>query len=324
MTACGRGRCVFAWTATALNSRDLQVVANQYDPSQRLPIVPLSDGVGEVVEVGEGVSRVGVGDRVVPTFATGWVAGERTDERWRSHVGGHHDGMLQEYCVLPAEGLCHAPRHLTDAEAAACGVAAATAWEALVERSRVYAGQSVLVQGTGGVAVAAMQLALLHGARVLVTPSSDEKLVNSSDLGAEVTINYKCLPRWDEAVLDATHGEGVDHVIETGGELAMSLACARVGGSVSLAGYSGQLALDSGRPPAFENRVPLLPMLLRGVRVHGIAAVPRESFERCVRAVSVNRLRPVVDRVFGFDDAPEAFRYLVMARHFGKVCISVH
>jgi NADPH:quinone reductase-like Zn-dependent oxidoreductase len=309
--------------AAALNARDLQIIANQYDPNQRLPIVLASDGVGEVDAVGVNATRFKKGDRVVPIFAQRWIAGERSWERWASHVGGHYDGMLQEYCVLPAEGLCHVPAYLTDIEAAASCVAAATAWQALVEQGHIFAGQTVLIQGTGGVSMFALQFARLHGARVIVTSSSDEKLERTRKLGAAVTINYRQVPNWHEAVLSATGGEGVDHIIEVVGDLERSAACLRPGGLISLIGYMGQIALDSGAPPNYEYRASALTTLLRNVRTQGITTAPRESYERMLRAMAANEMRPVVGEVFAFKDTPLALEALRRGNVFGKICIRV-
>jgi NADPH:quinone reductase-like Zn-dependent oxidoreductase len=319
----GPGQVVVRVRAAALNSRDLQVVANQYDPNQRLPIVPVSDGVGDVVAIGAGVTRVREGDRVLPVIAQRWVAGERTWERWLSHVGGHYDGMLQEYCLLEAEGVCTVPAGLTDVEAAACGVAAATAWEALVERGRLTAGQTVLVQGTGGVAMFALQFARLHGARVIVTSSSDEKLARARALGATGTVNYRTTPDWDQEVLRLTGGEGCDHVVETAGELDRSVNALRVGGTVSLAGYTAQLRLGDPSPEPWAYRLGVIPVLLKQARMQGLSGAPRESYERMLRAIDAADLKPVIGAVIPFAQAPEAFQTLEAGRAMGKVCVQV-
>lgn len=319
----GPGQVLLRVRAAAVNSRDLQVIANQYDPNQRLPIVPCSDGVGDVVALGSGVHRVEVGDRVVPAFAQRWVAGERTWPRWLSTVGGHYDGLLQEYCVLEAEGVCHAPLHLTDVEAAAFGAAAATAWEALIERGGLHAGQTVLVQGTGGVAMFALQFARLHGARVLVTSSSDEKIDRCRALGAAGGVNYRRDPDWHRAVLELTGGEGVDHVIETAGDLERAVASLRPGGLVSLIGYTSQIALDSGMPPDYRYSVGVLTMLLQHVRLQALTAAPRESMERMLRAVAHAGLRPVIGALHDFADAHAALGTVAAGHAFGKVCIRV-
>ena len=319
----GPGQIAIRVRAAALNSRDLQVIANRYDPNQRLPIVPASDGVGEVVAVGDGVTRVAVGDRVVPAFAQGWVAGERTWERWLTHTGGHHDGMLQEVAVLDAEAAVRVPEHLTDLQAAAACVAWATAWQALFAQGGLQPGQTVLVQGTGGVSIGALQLAVAAGARVIVTSGSDEKLERAKALGAEAGVNYRTRPDWDAAVLELTGGEGVDHVIENAGDLERSAACLRVGGLVSLIGYLSQLDIDAPFVP-YRYELSVLTALLRNVRIQGISAAPRESYDAMMRVIAANRIEPVVDeRVFAFEEAPAALRHLAAGAHFGKVCVQV-
>ena len=232
----GPGQVLVRIRAAALNSRDLQVIADQYDPEQRLPLVPVSDGAGEIAALGDGVRGHAVGDRVVGLFAQGWLAGERTWERWLTHLGGHLDGVLQDYVLFSAEGAVPVPAYLTDAEAAAATSAAATAWRAVVELGRVEPGQTVLVQGTGGVAMFALQFALLAGARVVVTSSSDEKLRRAEELGAWATVNYRTTPDWEREVLRLTGGDGVDVVVETAADLERSISCTRVGGFVGAGG----------------------------------------------------------------------------------------
>jgi NADPH:quinone reductase-like Zn-dependent oxidoreductase len=318
----GPGQVRLRMRAAALNSRDLQVIANRYDPNQRLPIVPACDGVGIVDAVGSSVTDVKPGDRVIPVFAQGWISGARTWARWSTHVGGHYDGTLQEYCVLEADGVCAAPAHLDDCEAAACGVAAATAWEALIERGGLRAGQTVLVQGTGGVAMFALQFARLHGARVIATSSSDAKLAKCRELGAERTVNYRSTPDWDRAVLELTGGAGVDHVVETAGDLERSVACLAVGGLVYLVGYSSQLGGGGGQAP-YTYSVGIFPILLKMARLQAITAAPRESYERMFAAIAANRLRPVIGRTYAFADAPDALRALAKGDAFGKICVTI-
>jgi NADPH:quinone reductase-like Zn-dependent oxidoreductase len=307
--------------ATALNSRDLQVIHDQYDPDQRLPLVPVSDGVGEIVAVGGDVGRVAVGDRVVGAFAQGWVAGERTWERWLTHLGGHRDGLLQEYALLDAEGAVPAPGYLSDTDAAAATSAAATAWQALVVQGGIRAGQTVLVQGTGGVALFALQFARLAGAEVIVTSGSDDKLERALALGARSGVNYRDEPDWDERVLELTQGVGVDHVIEMAGDLARSLSCLRIGGLISCVGYLGQLELDEPGAPDWSYRTGIIPVLVKNARLQGLSAAPRETYEEMYRGMEAAKLRPQVEHVFPFEQAVEALRYLKSGAHFGKVCV---
>ena len=309
--------------AAALNSRDLQVIHDRYDPEQRLPIVPVSDGAGEIVAMGEGVSEHAVGDRVVGLFAQGWLAGERTWERWLTHLGGHLDGMLQEYVLLSAPGAVPVPAYLSDVEAAAATSAAATAWRALIELGRIEPGQTVLVQGTGGVATFALQFARLAGARVIVTSSSADKLESAHQLGAWAGVNYRVHRNWDEEVLRLTGGAGVDHVVETAGDLERSIRCLRVGGLVSLVGYTGQLDLDSPDPPPWTYAVPVITVLVRNARLQALSCAPRDSWERMYRAMEAVELRPAIDRVFAFEQSVDALRHLRSGAHLGKVCVDV-
>jgi NADPH:quinone reductase-like Zn-dependent oxidoreductase len=319
----GAGQVKLRVKAASLNSRDLQVIYDKYDPNQRLPIVPVSDGVGEVVEVGAGVSRVAVGDRVVGAFAQGWMAGERTWEKWLTHVGGHYDGMLQEYVVLEADGVVAVPAYLSDAEAAAASVAAVTAWQALVIQGHLKAGETVLVEGTGGVSLFALQFATAAGARVIVTSSSDAKIARALELGAWHGVNYVTEPDWGQAVLELTAGEGVDHVIENAGDLGQSVDALRPGGLVSLIGYLSQLNLTSADPPSYRYELDIVTALLKNVRLQGISAAPRESYESMFRAMETSELRPVIDRRYDLANAIDALVSLRDEGAFGKICIDI-
>jgi NADPH:quinone reductase-like Zn-dependent oxidoreductase len=299
--------------ATSLNYRDLLVVKGHYNPKIVLPCVPLSDGAGEVVTLGPGVSRFKPGDRVAAAFMPGWVAGAPSEAAAKSALGGGAAGMLAETVVIAAEGLVAIPEHLTFEEAATLPCAAVTAWHALVTEGHLQAGDTVLVQGTGGVSLFALQFARLHGARVIATSSSDEKLQRARALGASDGINYKTTPDWDKAVRELTGGQGVSHVVEVGGAgtLTRSLRAVKIGGRVSLIGI-----LTGGAA-----EVNTVPILMKNLRVQGIYVGSREMFEAMNRAIALHRLRPVVDRVFTFDQAREAFKYLESAGHFGKIVI---
>jgi NADPH:quinone reductase-like Zn-dependent oxidoreductase len=308
----GHGEVLLQMRAWSLNYRDLMIVKGLYNPKMRLPIVPLSDGVGQVVEVGPGVTRVQLGERVAGAFMPKWIAGEITEEKARSPLGGGDIGMLSEYVVLDQEALVHLPQHLTDEEAATLPCAAVTAWHALVAEGELKAGDSVLTQGTGGVSLFALQFARMTGARVLITSSSDQKLERALKLGAADGINYKTVPDWDKKARELT-GTGFDHVVEVGGAgtLPRSLRAARLGGRISLIGV-----LTGG-----AGEVNPLPTLMKNIRIQGIFVGSREMFEAMNRAIHQNRLKPVVDRVFSFQEVPQAFRYLESAAHFGKICI---
>ncbi|HJT75867.1 MAG TPA: NAD(P)-dependent alcohol dehydrogenase [Gemmataceae bacterium] len=300
--------------AWSLNYRDLMVVKGQYNPKLRMPAVPLSDGVGEVAAVGEGVTRVQVGDRVAGCFMQKWLCGELTEAKGRSALGGGGAaGMLAEQVVLDEEGVVHVPEHLTDEEAAALPCAGVTAWHALITAGGVGPGDTVLTQGTGGVSLFALQFARAAGARVLITSSSDAKLERARSLGAADGINYKTTPDWEERVRQLTGGAGVDHVVELGGAgtLGKSLRAVRMGGRISLIGV-----LTGG-----SGQVNPLPVLMKNVCVQGIYVGSREMFEAMNRAVALHRLRPVMDRVFPFGEVREALRYLESGAHFGKVCL---
>jgi NADPH:quinone reductase-like Zn-dependent oxidoreductase len=309
----GEGQVLLGMRAASLNYRDLLTVQGHYNPKQPLPLVPCSDGVGEVIAIGDGVSRVRVGDRVCPIFAQCWIAGEPTRDRLRSTLGGPLDGTLVERMVVDASGVVVVPSHLTDEEGAALPCAAVTAWSAVVTQARIAAGETVLVQGTGGVSIFALQFARVLGARVIVTSSSDEKLARARELGAWETINYKTTPKWGKRALELTDNKGVELVVEVGGSgtLAQSAVAVRFGGQISmigvLAGGAGELNIT--------------PFLMKNVRVQGILVGHRDGFEAMNRAIATHELRPVVDRVFPWDQAREALERMAAGRHFGKICL---
>lgn len=300
--------------AASLNYRDLLVVKGQYNPKMPLPRIPLSDAAGEVAAVGPGVTRVQLGQRVAAIFMQKWLAGDLDDGKAKSALGGAIDGLLAEYAVLHEDGLVQIPEHLSFEEAATLPCGAVTAWHGLVTEGRVKPGDTVLLQGTGGVSLFALQFARLAGARVLITSSSNEKLERARKLGAAEGINYKETPEWGEKARELTGGRGVDHVVEVGGAgtLGQSLRAVRMGGHISLIGV-----LSGG------GQANPVPILMKNVRVQGIFVGSREMFEAMNRAIAVNQLRPIVDRVFSFDEAVQAFRHMESAAHFGKICIRV-
>jgi NADPH:quinone reductase-like Zn-dependent oxidoreductase len=300
--------------AVSLNYRDLMVVKGVYNPKMPLPRIPVSDAAGEVAAIGPGVTRVKVGQRVTPIFMQKWLSGEIDETKSRSALGGAIDGLLAEYAVLHEDGLVPVPDHLSDEEAATLPCAAVTAWHGLVTEGRVKAGDSVLLQGTGGVSLFALQFARLSGARILITSSSDAKLERARGLGAAAGINYKTTPEWAEKVRELTGGRGVDHVVEVGGAgtLGQSLRAVRLGGQISLIGVL------SG-----AGQVNPMPILMKNVRVQGIFVGSREMFEAMNRAIAQHQLKPIVDRVFAFNEAVEALRYMESGAHFGKICIRV-
>lgn len=309
----GFGQVLIKVQATSLNYRDTAVVAGAY-PNQKLPLIPLSDGAGEVVAVGEGVTRVKVGDRVAGCFFQDWVAGKLDRQKILSALGGSIDGMLAEYVVLNQDGVVILPDHFSYEDGATLPCAAVTAWQALITRGGLAAGETVLLLGTGGVSIFALQFARIAGAKIIITSSSDEKLERAKEMGAAETINYKTYPNWHEKVREITQKEGVDQVIEVGGAgtLDKSLRAVRVGGRISLIG----VLAGTGGDVNHTN------ILLKSIDVQGIYVGSREMFEAMNRAITLHQIRPVIDKVFSFNDAPEAYRHLQSGAHFGKVVIT--
>ena len=310
----GPGQVVIRVHAVSLNYRDLLIAQGRYMRGLKLPLIPMSDGAGEVVETGAGVTRVKRGDRVAGIFMQNWLCGEVSATAARGALGGSLDGMLAEYVVLSQEGVVHIPSHLSYEEAAALPCAAVTAWNALTSWM-LKPGISVLVQGTGGVSILGLQFAKVAGARVIVTSSSDEKLKRAEGLGASALINYSLTPDWDQKAIELTNGVGIDHIVEVGGwgTLARSMNAVRVGGRISLIG------LLTGA----EGAVNPMPILGKQIQLQGIFVGSRDMFESMNRAIAVHQLRPVIDRVFEFREAREALRYLESGSHFGKVVIRV-
>jgi len=295
----GRGEVLLRMKAASLNYRDLVVLRRGYGPQTgELPLVPVSDGVGEVVEVGAGVTRVAVGDRVCPSFFQGGKS-----------LGGPLDGVLQQSMILEESFLFKVPAHLSDEEAATLPCAALTAWSAIVVEGRTKPGDSVLVQGTGGVSLFALQFARLCGARVTVVSGSDAKLERAKALGAERGLNYRTTPEWGKET------GGHDVVVEIGGaqSLPQSLRAVRAGGTICLIG------VVSGQSMA----LPLGPIFTRRVRLQGIRVGTPAEFESMLRAVEQHQLQPVVDRVFAFDALRAALDYLASGAHFGKICLRI-
>lgn len=311
----GPGQVLIRVRAVSLNYRDLLTVEGKYNPKQKLPLIPCSDGAGEVVSVGEGVTRVKTGDRVCGVFAQRWIAGRPDREKLRATLGGPLDGMLAELVVLPEEGVVPVPPHLTDEEAATLPCAGVTAWSALVTHGGLTAGDTVLLQGTGGVSIFALQLARLLGVRALITSSSDEKLERARQLGASGLINYRTTPEWSGAMRELTGGAGVDLVVEVGGAgtLEQSLRSVRMGGTVCLIGNLAGIVAQ----------LPLTLIFMQQVRVQGILVGHREGFEAMSRAIAAHGMRPVVDRTFPFEEARATFELMAAGGHFGKICIRV-
>jgi NADPH:quinone reductase-like Zn-dependent oxidoreductase len=308
----GHGEVLVRIRASAINYRDLATILDPAGRGLPYPRIPNSDGAGEVLAVGPGVTRFAPGDRVAGTFFQRWEAGPITADAMASALGGALDGVLAEEVVLGERGLVAVPAHLSFEEAATLPCAALTAWHALVEKGRLRAGETVLLLGTGGVSVFALQFAALHGARPIVISSSDAKLERAQSLGAWRTVNYRATPDWDRAVLDLTDGVGVDHVVEVGGAgtLERSIAACRIAGHIVLIGV---LTGGASNPTG---------IMRKSLTVHGIYVGSRAMFERMNRAIAAAGLRPVIDRAFAFDDARAAYHHMQAAAHFGKIVVT--
>ena len=308
------GQVLIKVRATALNYRDLIVAGGNY-PGQKSSLIPMSDGAGEVVAVGEGVTRIKVGDRVAGIFFQDWLSGTITKEIMKSDLGGGIDGMLAEYVTLDQNGVVLLPDHLSYEEGATLPCAAVTAWHALVTKGNIRAGETVLLLGTGGVSTFALKFAKIHGAKVIITSSSDEKLKRAREMGADETINYKTIPNWEEQVYRLTDSLGVDIVIEVGGAgtLAKSIKSVRYGGKIGLIGVLSGVAGEINPQP----------ILGKSIALQGIYVGSREMFEAMNRAIAHHQLKPAIDRVFEFTEAKEAYQYMKSGSHFGKVVIQL-
>ncbi|CAO4176792.1 Alcohol dehydrogenase [Methylorubrum aminovorans] len=309
----GRGQVLVRMRAASLNYRDLLICEGRYPFAINLDrMVPVSDGAGEIVALGEGVRRFTGGERVAGIFSQSWLGGAQVADMWLTALGGAIDGVLTEYRVFDEDGLVTLPDHLSFEEGATLPCAAVTAWNALYGLKLLRAGETVLTLGTGGVSIFAIQLAHAAGARVIATSSSDAKLEKARALGANETINYRTHPDWEQEVRRLT--DGVDHVVEVGGTgtLPRSIASTRPGGHVGLIGLLAQgEAID--------------PLAILGASciVRGVAVGSREMFEDMNRSIALHAIKPVIDRVYGFDEAPAALAALAEASHVGKIVIRI-
>src|SRR5215475_13777995 len=301
--------------AATINYRDLLTVKGGYGSRQKFPLVPLSDGAGVVESVGAGVTSFKPGDRVTGSFFEGWLGGEPSEEKMRSNLGGALDGVLCEYRLWPQAALVRTPDHLSDVEAASLPCAGLTAWSAVAKLGDIRPGQTVLTQGSGGVSIFALQFAKMSGARVIATSSSEAKIEKLKALGADFTINYKTTPEWGKLARQIT-GHGVDLVVEVGGvgTLNESIRATRIGGSIA---FIGVLA---GKPDS-ESRLPL--MVMQQQRLQGVTVGSVEDLQAMANALTVSRIKPVVDKVFAFADAKAAFAHMASGAHFGKVAIAI-
>ncbi len=302
--------------AASLNYRDLMVVLGIYNPKMEFPRILGSDAAGIVTAVGSAVTHFKPGDRVATLFFQDWLYGPFTPTTGKSGLGGPIDGTFTTTRLFPEHGLIHIPGYLTDEEAATLPCASLTAWNALVEKGNLRAGQTVLVLGTGGVSLFALQIAKLHGARVIVTSSSDEKLQRARALGADETINYRTTPAWDKAVKDLTNGIGADHIVEVGGSntLALSASAAAFNGHIYIIGV-----LSGTDGPGLDPRS----ALVKSLNVHGVYVGSRAMFQRMNAAFSLARTHPVIDRVFPLTEARAAFEHMQSGSHFGKIVLSL-
>lgn len=307
----GPGQIVVGMGAASLNYRDLLTVQGKGAVAEP-PLIPFSDGAGEVMQVGEGVSRVATGDRVCPMFFQSWIDGGPTAEKRSRPLGGPLPGVLQERMLLDAEGVARIPDHLSLTEAATLPCAALTAWRALVVEGNLQPDETVLLQGTGGVATFALQFIRMLGARAIVISSSDEKLEQARARGADHLVNYRTHPDWERAALEITSGVGVDHILELGGKetINRSLKAARVGGNVLiigvLSGFSQEIAMRS--------------IYGKNLRLIGLSVGSRAHFEDMARAIGEHRMHPVIDTVLPFDAVPDGLRRMQAGEHVGKIC----
>jgi NADPH:quinone reductase-like Zn-dependent oxidoreductase len=309
------GEVLVRLKAATLNYRDLITVKGGYGSRQKFPLVPVSDGAGVIDRVGPGVRDFVSGDRVIGSFFESWIGGEPSEAKMRRALGGSVDGVLAEYRIFPAHAVVRTPDHLSDIEAAALPCAGLTAWSAVIKLGGVKPGQTVLTQGTGGVSLFAIQFAKMCGARVIATSSSDAKIERLKHLGADHTLNYKATTDWGKKARDWS-GHGVDLVVEVGGvgTLNESIRATRIGGTIA---FIGVLA----GPPPSDLRLPL--MVMQQQRLQGVTVGSVEDLQAMVDAIAADRMKPVIDKVFAFDQAKQAFAHMESGAHFGKVAIAI-
>jgi NADPH:quinone reductase-like Zn-dependent oxidoreductase len=301
--------------AASLNYRDLMVILGTYNPKQALPRIPGSDAAGIVTAVGSAVTRFKVGDHVTSLFFQDWLDGPIQPTTGKSALGGPIDGVFSTAHLFPETGLIHAPAGYTHAEAATLPCSALTAWNALVEKGNLHAGQTVLLLGTGGVSLFALQIAKAHGARVLITSSSDEKLSRARTLGADETINYRTTPDWDREVFRLTNNRGVDHIVEVGGAGTLPLSLK----AVTPGGYIYVIGVLAGKGQAIDPT----PILAKALHVEGVYVGSRAMFTRMNAAIDATHLHPVIDSTFPLTQAREALAHMQSANHYGKIVLNL-
>ena len=311
----GPGQVLIRMKMAALNARDLIVPLRGYGRATgELPLIPVSDGVGEVVATGSGVTRVAVGDRVCPTYFQNWTAGDPSPDRFASALGGPLDGVMADLVCLSQEGVVRVPDYLSDAEAATLPCAALTAWSAIATQGQTRAGDRILIQGTGGVALFALAFARIHGAHVTVISSSDDKLDLVRKMGADEVINYRETEDWARASRPITADRGgFDNIIELGGEatLPLSLRAVRPGGTISMIGVLSGLNLNAS----------LGPIVARQLRLQGVTVGHRDGFEAMLAAMAMHEIHPVLGETFAFEDLLPALDHLRAGGHIGKTLI---
>ncbi len=300
--------------AAAINSRDIRIMSAQYGGGRTPTRVPLADGAGDVAAMGPGVTTVAVGDRVTASHFTNWISGELGATSRTSDLGSTADGWLAEFAIVPAAALIKIPPAFSYEEAACLPVAAATVWHSIVEFAQLKGGETLLALGTGGVSTMALQLGRVLGARVAVTSSSDEKLERMKAMGADILVNYAKDAEWNKAILKSTGGVGVDVVIETGGPetIARSIDCCALNGRIALLS-----SVSAKAAPPFS-----LPGVLgKNLAIKGVTSGSRRMLEQAILALATNGVRPVIDKVFPFSEAREAYAFMTRASHIGKVVI---
>ena len=307
----GAGEVVVRLKAASLNYRDLAIVSYM---GGKFPFVPLSDGAGEIVEVGAGVKRVKVGDRVAPSFFPHWLSGDPTPAGLAA-LGSPYDGCASDYLKVSADGVTLSPKNLSHEEVACLPCAALTAWRGLVVEGKMKSGDTVLVQGTGGVSIFALQFAKAAGARVIVTSSSDEKLERARALGADEFINYKKTPNWAAEARKLTGGRGVDHVVEVGGAdtFPLSIEAIRLGGHIAVIGLLSGIMKDMNVAAIFS----------QNAKISGVTVGSRAMVEDMFRAIEQNDIHPVIDKRFSLEEFPEALKLMQGASHFGKIVLNI-
>ncbi len=309
------GEVLIRFEAASINYRDFMIAEGLFVGEDHLPIIPLSDGAGSVVAIGDGVTRFAVGDLVCPTFFPQWISGDALGEERAVSTGLEAPGSLREYGSFSEQALVKVASNLNAEQAACFPCAGLTAWNALVTTSAIKAGDTVLVIGTGGVSIFALQFAKAMGATVIITSSSDDKLARAKELGADHLINYSTTPEWGEAAKAITTGRGVDIVVEIGGTgtLVQSLKAIRRGGHIAIIGALAGASMD----------IAVYDLIMTNVHMHGISVGNRDDFEAMMKFVEAHKIVPVIEKNYTFKDAAIALRDIDKGNHFGKLTVSI-